>query len=52
MRQIFLLVLTLVVLRMFFPAVGLRIEDALMALLDLAVRVFSEAGSLGGAPIA
>lgn len=47
MRQVFLLVLTLLVLKAFLPDVGHRLEDALLALLDLATKVFSTAQPLG-----
>lgn len=43
MRSIFLLVLTLLVLKAFFPAVGNQLETALLALLNLAVQVFTSA---------
>lgn len=51
MRQVFFLLLALVILRAFFPAVGVRLESALLAFLDLASRVFSSAGFLGGSPL-
>ncbi len=51
MRQVFFLLLALVILRAFFPAVGVRLESALLAFLDLASRVFSGAGLLGGVPL-
>jgi hypothetical protein len=41
MRQVFLLVLTLLVLKAFMPEVGHRLEDALLALLNLATTAFS-----------
>ncbi|HJV32626.1 MAG TPA: hypothetical protein VJ694_01230 [Patescibacteria group bacterium] len=43
MRQVFLLVLTLLVLKAFMPEVGHRLEDALLALLDLATQAFHSA---------
>lgn len=51
MRQVFFLLLALVILRAFFPTVGVRLEAALLAFLDLAGRVFSSAGFLGGSPL-
>lgn len=47
MRQVFLLVLTLLVLKAFLPELGHRLEVALLALLDLAEKVFSAAQPLG-----
>ncbi|HTK60573.1 MAG TPA: hypothetical protein VL283_05230 [Candidatus Baltobacteraceae bacterium] len=41
MRQVFLLVLTLLVLKAFMPEVGHRLEEALLALLNLATTAFS-----------
>ena len=43
MRQVFLLVLTLLVLKVFLPELGHRLEDALLALLDLATQAFHSA---------
>jgi hypothetical protein len=43
MRQAFFLLLTLLLLRLFMPEVGHRLEEALLALLDLAQRVFAAA---------
>lgn len=43
MRQVFLLVLTLLVLKVFLPEVGHRLEEALLALLDLANEAFRSA---------
>jgi hypothetical protein len=43
MRQVFLLVLTLLALKAFMPEVGQRLEEALLALLDLATQAFHSA---------
>jgi|GEM_PF-2464102 len=43
MRQVFLLVLTLLVLKAFMPEVGHRLEEALLALLNMATTVFRSA---------
>jgi hypothetical protein len=45
MKSIFYLVLSLVVLRMFFPAVSGPLESALLAFLHLANRILSSAGT-------
>jgi len=47
MRQVFLLVLTLLVLKAFLPELGQRLEEALLALLDLATKALSSAQPLG-----
>lgn len=47
MRQVFLLVATLLALKAFMPEVGQRLEDALLALLDLATKALSSAQPLG-----
>jgi len=43
MRQAFFLLLTLLILRLFMPEVGHRLEEALLALIDLAQRVLATA---------
>lgn len=43
MRQAFFLLLTLLLLKMFMPEVGHRLEGSLIALLDLAQHVFASA---------
>lgn len=45
MRSIFLLVLALLVLKAFFPTVGNQLEAALLALLNLAIQVFTSASA-------
>jgi len=40
MRQVFYLILSLLVLQMFLPDVGGRLESALSAFLDMAQAVF------------
>ena len=47
MRQVFLLALTLLVLKAFMPELGQHLEQALLALLDMAQQVFSHAQPLG-----
>ena len=48
MRQIFYLVLAILVLRMFFPALTGKIEQAASAFLDLANAVLSGAAASAG----
>lgn len=43
MRQVFYLLLALLVIRLFLPDVGERLESALVAFLELAEAVFSGA---------
>ncbi len=43
MRQAFFLLLTLLLLRLFMPELGHRLEEALLALLDLAQRALVSA---------
>jgi len=45
MRQVFYLILSLLVLQMFFPDVGGRLESALTAFLDMAQAVFQQAAT-------
>lgn len=45
MRNVFYLILSLLVVTMFFPEVGGKLEHALVAFLDMAQAVFTQAAT-------